>query len=505
MLTPVRTDAPSVARTDSPRRLEVPSPDVLALAGITALGAVLRFATIAHQSYWVDEATTVHEVHLSLGAMLHSIRVNETTPPLYFLVAWLWAKVFGTGEVGLRSLSALLGVGLIPVTWACTRELVTRWAAVLAATFAAVSPFLIWYSQEARAYALFALLCGLSFLFFARQRRGPSRRDLVLWTVVSALAVLTHFFAGFIVAPEALALLWWQRSRAVAVAVAAVAAVQLALLPLVVGDTGHPLQWIKAFPLSIRIKQVPVDFALSSLYQSQAVTYGLTGAAVLAGVAAALLAFGAGPKRRRGTIIAAAVAACVILVPIVLAALGRDYLVPRNLIAAWIPLIVVLAAACTAPRTLPFGIVLAAVVLGGFIWAGIKIDSDPAYQRPDWRGVARALGPPAGTRAIVAYDAGFASQPLTVYMPGIPWQQVGGPPVTITEVDVVGNAFQTSPSRLPAGVRRLSSTTVAGFQVDRFALRPAWHLAPQAIGARAGGLLGPAPATPAVLIQRAGA
>ncbi len=505
MLTPVRTDAPSVARTDSPRRLEVFSPDVLALAAITGLGAILRFATIAHQSYWVDEATTVHELHLSLGAMLHEIRVGETTPPLYFLVAWVWAKIFGTGEVGLRALSALFGIGLIPLLYACTRELVTRWAGVLAAAFAAVSPFLIWYSQEARAYALFALLCGLSFLFFARLRHGPSRHDLVLWAVVSALAVLTHFFAGFIVAPEALALLWWQRSRAVAIAVAAVAVVQLALLPLVIGDTGHPLQWIKAFPLSIRIKQVPVDFALSSLYQSQAVTYGLAGAAVVAVAAAVLLAFGGGPKRRRGAMIAAAVAAFVILVPIVLALLGRDYLVPRNLIAAWIPLVVVLAAACTAPRTLPFGIVLAAVLLGGFIYAGLRIDSDSAYQRPDWRGVADALGRPAGTRAIVAYDAGFASQPLTVYMPGIPWQQFGGPPVTIGEIDVVGNAFQTSPSRLPAGVRRLSSATVAGFQVDRFALSPAWHLAPQAIGSRAGALLGPAPAAPAVLIQHTGA
>ena len=41
--------------------------------------------------------------------MLHSVRVDETTPPLYFVVAWLWAKLFGAGEIGLRSLSAALG------------------------------------------------------------------------------------------------------------------------------------------------------------------------------------------------------------------------------------------------------------------------------------------------------------------------------------------------------------------------------------------------------------
>jgi mannosyltransferase len=504
MLTPVRTDATSVARTDSLRRPERISADVVALVALTVLGAVLRFATIAHQSYWVDEATTVHELRLSLGGLLHEIRVNETTPPLYFLVAWVWAKVFGTGEAGLRSLSALFGIGLIPLAYLCARELISRWAGVLAAAFAAVSPFLIWYSQEARAYAMFAVFCGLSFLFFVRQRRGPNRRDLVLWTVFSVLAVLTHFFAGFLVAPEAVALLWWQRSRAVVVAVAVVALVQAALLPLAAGDTGHPLGWIKEFPLSVRIKQVPVDFALSSLYQSQAVTYGLTGAAVMALAVAGLLAFGGGPRRRRGALLAVAVAAVVVLVPMLLAAFGRDYVVPRNFIGAWIPLIVVIAAACTAPRTLPFGALLAAALLGAFIYAGVKVDSDAQYQRPNWRGVARALGTAAGPRAIVAYDAGFASQPLTVYLPGIPWQQLGGPPVTVGEVDIVGSPFQTTPTRLPGGVTRMGRTTVGAFLVERFAVRPAWHLTPQAIGARAGQLLGPAPTGPAVLIQRHG-
>jgi hypothetical protein len=82
--------------------------DVWIVAVLIAIGAALRFGTIASQSYWLDEATTVHEMHLSFGAMLHQVHVNETTPPLYFIVAWLWAKVFGTSEAGLRSLSALL-------------------------------------------------------------------------------------------------------------------------------------------------------------------------------------------------------------------------------------------------------------------------------------------------------------------------------------------------------------------------------------------------------------
>ena len=82
------------------------------------------------------------------GAATSGIRLS------YLLVAWPWAKVFGTGEVGLRSLSAGLGVGLVPLIYLCGNELVSRRAGLVAAAFAAVNPFMVWYSQEAREYML---------------------------------------------------------------------------------------------------------------------------------------------------------------------------------------------------------------------------------------------------------------------------------------------------------------------------------------------------------------
>ena len=51
--------------------------------------------------------------------MLRAWNAAEWNPPLYLIVAWPWAKVFGTGEVGLRSLSAILGVGLVPLMYLC--------------------------------------------------------------------------------------------------------------------------------------------------------------------------------------------------------------------------------------------------------------------------------------------------------------------------------------------------------------------------------------------------
>jgi hypothetical protein len=487
------------------------SAEVWILAAITVVGALLRFAMLGTQSYWVDEAQAANELHLSFGAMLHAIGSSEPNPPLFFVVGWVWAKLFGTSEAGLRSMSALAGTAVIPIAFLCARELISKRAGLAAAALVALNPFMIWYSQEAREYMLLAAFCGASLLFFVRSQRTRSARDLAGWALFSALAVLTHYFAAFLVAPEALWLLSrpaHPRSRGSWAAVGAVAAVQVALLPHFLDHASHPRDWIGAFPLAIRIKQVPVAFGLGTLYQSPIVNDGLIGAAVLAGLLIVLLVVGAGARQLRGAGIAALLAGLVLLVPLALAVLGRDYYIARALIPAWVPLAVVIGAACTVPvdrgRGVAYGgAALGLVLLGGFVYAQVRIDTHDQYQRPDWRGVAAALGPASGPRAVLAYDGKFAEAPLSFYLPGS--RVAGGAPVALGEVDVVGSTFQSIPRRLPAGVRLIDSKSVGGYQVARFSVPAAWRLDAGQLVARAGSLLGPPELEPAVLIQRGSA
>ncbi len=502
MLVPARSDAAVAARTSRAVRVASTSVEAWLLAGVVVVGAWLRFATLGSQSYWFDEAQAAHELHLSFGSMLNSMVVHETNPPLYFVLGWLWARVFGTGEVGLRSLSALAGTAVIPIAYLCGRELVSRRAGLLAAALTALSPFMIWYSQEAREYMLLAALCAASLLYFAKAWHRPTTGNVALWGVFSALAVLTHAFAGFLVAPEALWLLYVIRDRAIAIAAGAVAAVQVALLPLLFSHaTSSLLGFIDETPLHLRIQQVPVAFGLGTLYQSPGVRYGLLGAAVLVGACIVLLLVGADSSELRGAGAAAALAAVVLLVPLVVALLGEDYYIPRALIPAWIPLAVVVGAACTASRARAPGAVLAVVLLASFVYAQVKISDNAQYQRPDWRGVARALGPPSATRAIVANDGSTATDPLAIYLPGVPWTGPPAGPVTVDEVDVVGHRWQTRALALPAGTRLVSSHTVDDFLVDRFSIAPARALTQSQITAIAGQLLTPPVAGAAVLIQ----
>lgn len=508
MLVPARSDAAVAARTSRALRVATSSVEAWLLAGVTGVGAWLRFASLGAQSYWFDEAQAAHELHLSFGSMVSSMVVHETNPPLYFVLGWLWARVFGTGEVGLRSLSALVGTAVIPVAYLCGRELVSRRAGLVAAAFAALSPFMIWYSQEAREYMLLAALCGLSVLYFARAWRDPSERNLALWAVFSALAVLTHFFAGFLVAPEAVWLLYVIRNRAIAFAVGAVAVVQMALLPLLASQAGNSLLgFITGTRLSTRIQQVPVAFGLGNLYESPAARYGLLGAAVLAGAVIVLLVAGSDSRELRGAGAAAALAAVVLLLPLALALVGEDYYIPRALMPAWIPLAVVVAAACAARRARVAGTMLALILLASFVYAQVKIIDSPQYQRPDWRGVARALGTTSttsGTRAIVAYDGSLATDPLATYLPRIPWTEPSSGAVTVGEIDVVGYRWQTLGRSLPVDAGLISTRTVDDFVVDRFSIDPLRNLTRAQIAATAGSLLGPPVDGSAVLVQYRG-
>ncbi|MBV8220519.1 MAG: glycosyltransferase family 39 protein [Solirubrobacterales bacterium] len=506
MLVPARSDAAVAARTSRALRVASTSVEAWLLAGVIVVGAGLRFATLGAQSYWFDEAQAAHELHLSLGAMFHSIFGVETNPPLYFVVGWVWVHVFGAGEVGLRSLSALAGTAVVVLAYLCGRELVSREAGLLAAALAALSPFMIWYSQEAREYMLLAAMCGASMLFWARAWHEPSRWNIVGWGTFSALALLTHSFAVFLVVPEALWLLYVIRTRTIAIAVGLVAAVQVALLPIAFNHaTSNLLGFISATPLNLRIQDVPVVFAIGTPYDGQPTQYGLLGAAALAALVIPLLVIGADSRQLRGAGASAALAGTVILIPLGLALLGEDYFIQRALIPAWLPLAVVVGTACTARRARIAGGALAVVLLAGCVYIQVHIDGNHQYQRPDWRGVATALGStPPGGRAIVAYDGQFAQDPLAIYLPGVAWTQTGSTTVNVGEIDVIGHAWQQVGKPLPGGVRLIGTKLVNDFLVARFAVAPARRLGRPQIAGEALSLLGPASGSGTVLLQRPG-
>ena len=108
----------------------------LFLLAVVAAGAAVRFATLDVQSFWIDEGYTVRLLRMDLGGLIHGIPRTEETPPLYYALAWLWTRVTGTGEVGVRSFSALVGTATIPVAYLLGRRLVSERAGLVTAALA---------------------------------------------------------------------------------------------------------------------------------------------------------------------------------------------------------------------------------------------------------------------------------------------------------------------------------------------------------------------------------
>jgi 4-amino-4-deoxy-L-arabinose transferase-like glycosyltransferase len=130
---------------------------------ILLLAAALRFYNLSGQSLWADEGNSAALVRHSFIEIARRTAF-DIHPPFYYWLLKSWTFIFGTSEIGLRSLSALLGVALVYVIGI----LGTRWfsprVGLLAAFIAAVSPLQIYYSQEARMYMLLTLLSSLTVL-----------------------------------------------------------------------------------------------------------------------------------------------------------------------------------------------------------------------------------------------------------------------------------------------------------------------------------------------------
>ena len=330
--------------------------------------------------------------------------------------------------MGAALLSALAGVATIPVAYLVGRELRGARAGVIAAALVAVNPMLLWYSQEARAYALLGFFCALSLLYCvrapARRMAGTrvGKRDFVLWGVFSALALATHYFAVFPLVAEVV-LLARRRGRAIlsGLWIVAVAVVLLAPLAIHQMSYGHA-EWIGKFSLGHRRRRSrrSPSWSARPATSSAAPSSRRRRCVPLALVAAAfvlLLARGEprrAPRRLRPRSRSAAAAVGIPLLLAIVSA-GKDFVLARNLLPALVPLLLAVAVALSTRAGAPArhrdrrrpGRLLARL-----------LRSRPA-PRPSCSGrtgdaVADHLGEPDGPRATVTWVLGEA--PLRFYL-----------------------------------------------------------------------------------------
>jgi mannosyltransferase len=454
----------------SPSHWRQPSTTELVVA-LTLLGGLLRFATLNVSSIELDESATIILVHRGFGGMLSHLAQTESTPPLYYILVWVWTKVFGTSPYGFRSMSALIGTATIPVMYLAGRE-ISRRVGVWAAVLTTVSPGMYLFSQQARSYDLLVLFSAIAFVAWQRALREPGARHLTLWAAMSSLAMLSHYFGAFLFISEALILLeriGWRRMWA---PTAAVVLVGLALAPLAIHQRNvNKTSWIEELPLARRIAESIKIF-----------TVGAYGPLVLVALALALLIIAGAiwvvardgdANERRGARDAALAASGAIVLPLLLAATHLvDVYDGHNMIAFWVPFAVLTAAGFGTAAARNSGALLGGALVAIYV-AMIVAANFPVYQRDDWRGVAHSLATPASTRLIVA--EAHAVFPLSIYMGAL--RDVSAPLPSVREVDFVAlrHLRTVGPPRAavvplssPPGFRAAGVTRTETFAISHF-------------------------------------
>ncbi len=201
--------------------------NLILLAIILFLAAWLRLFWLGGSSLWSDEGNTWALIGRGFGQIARDAAA-DIHPPGYYWALKVWTSFFGATVIGMRSFSAAAGVILVWIIYALGRWLDQRKGlqatALLAAFMAALNPFQIYYSQEARMYMLLTLeSAGLFLALFAlreRQRATPEQdrgRDWLNWPaagfVLWGIAGLwTHYsFPVILAAAGAAYLIDWAR------------------------------------------------------------------------------------------------------------------------------------------------------------------------------------------------------------------------------------------------------------------------------------------------------
>ena len=263
-------------------------------------------------SFWIDEALSVAIASHPLLEIPGLLR-QDGSPPLYYVLLHLWMRLTGTGEAETHAFSALFAVASVPATYWAATSVLSRRGSWIAASLAALVPFLTAYGQETRMYSVVALLSVLATGAFLRAFVLGRRRFLAVFALFLALLLYTHNWGLFFAAGAGAVLLFLAREgpdrsarlRDGALAFGGAALLYLPWVPTLVYQATHTgAPWSRT-PSPAGLLAGPVALVSSD---SAAMALLLAGGAGLA-----TLFRHAGPIERRGVLAAGILAVATLL------------------------------------------------------------------------------------------------------------------------------------------------------------------------------------------------
>ena len=333
-----------------------------------------------NSSLFGDEISTYFIVtgH-SLGRVLQLVHSNqETTPPLYFILAWI-TKGLGNSVQSIRLPSLVAGTAAIPLTYLLGLRTVGRRASLIGAALVALSPFMISMSTDARAYMVMCLF-ALASTFALLQALDSGRLSWwIVYAASSCAAAYTHYTVVFLLTAQFVWAFWTRPDARRWLLLANVAAL-LAYVPWFGGflqDLHGPneIGGLEPFGFHTILRDLE-NWSIGSDLSLRLEPSHLT--IILIGVATAVIGIALTVRRRAKWVPSARIVLVVVLAlatpvgTILSGIVGHSVFNSQDLIASWPGLALAVGVLLTRP---PGALRVAAValVIAGFAIGGAKM------------------------------------------------------------------------------------------------------------------------------------
>lgn len=167
----------------------------IVLLAILTAALILRLYGLAEESLWHDEGFSAAMAALPVTAMVREC-VDDIHPPFYYLSLHYWTRLFGGSELALRLPSVIFGIASIGLAFLLGSLLFDRKTGVAVSLIMTVSIYHLWFSQEARMYALVLSLMAGSLCFFVKLLREQRPLFVAGYLVTTTILLYTHY-AGY--------------------------------------------------------------------------------------------------------------------------------------------------------------------------------------------------------------------------------------------------------------------------------------------------------------------
>jgi mannosyltransferase len=421
------------------------------------IGIAIRFSRLGRQSLWFDEGYTAWMVRHPLPEILRLIRA-DTAPPLYYFLLHGWTEHFGHSEAALRSLSAVFSsITLIIAVGIARRLLIAPPAVAAVAWLLAIGFHQPYYAQEARFYALMALLYVAALDCLLRNLAARNRAWLVPITLLLTAALYTHnmmlpclpgFFLAWLILPSQQSL-----GRRAADCCLTILGIAVLYLPWAIRAFPQQLQLVKqgfwapaptvqsALTILVWIFDTPAYFQWNHTFARLHIPLQVENTPIVFGVilivASALVTF----TRTRGPRLRTAIALTILVfLPFVLITAYSLARTPILIDKIFLPSATLAPMFLIFPLSIGLGRVAREWLVAGLIVVSLmSLATLAAYEtvqkKEDWRGAARFVQELSATPRLIVFVANDGQLPFDYYYRYSPDDQTTGAPAGFFDLD----------------------------------------------------------------------